>query len=299
MKDVYKYLALSLILLIMYHSVPAEESYDSVSSPQDLNYSNDDDQLKNAGTYRKQDKSDDILVVKETKDTVYVLEKSAIKNGDNNFRKRVDDLKKRGYGFAGGPYYGISGINMKPVEKLCEIDPYLKSKTFYFSKYHYEPFILSGGMGLAGIGNGMRIGGGGAHGSKKLSSAPFQNDSIVILETKVSYGGFIFEKVFQKNKWNIKGGGLIGGGNYNVSVRRSNTVFQEDYFEENDNTTKARFFCLTPYGGCSYSFFPIFHLGVNISLPVFISTEGFSSATGDFYTMNPALLLKFIFGNLG
>ena len=287
------------LLVLAAHSVSATDSTQTGASQKALT-----EQAGSHSTMVQEDRGnseqpDDVIVVKETKDTVYVLDKAAIKNGNGTIKRKVERFSNKGYGFSGGPFYGLAGINIKPVKTLCGKDPYLRNKRFYFSSYHFEPVIMSGGAGLAGIGSGIRIGGGGVHGSKKFTSAPFNGDSVITLEVGVSYGGFIFEKVFKRDKWHIKTGGLIGGGSMKVSVRRSNTVFSDDYLDDDDKKTTAGFFCLNPYGGCSYSFFPIFHVGVDISLPVFLSTEGFSSAAGDFYTVNPGILFKFIFGNLG
>ncbi len=245
----------------------------------------------------KPDKKSDIVVVKETKDTVYVLEKSIIEEKMDNVKKKIDIANKKGYGFSGGPLFGILAVNIKPIEKLCRVDPYLSSKSFSFSQYHYEPFVMSGGMGIAGIGNGVQLGGGGMHGNKKFNSRSYSSDSIISLDVEVTFGGVIIRKVYQKDKFNLKVSGLLGGGKIKVKVNSANSVF-DDYSDEGKET-KARFFCLYPSIGCSYSLFPIFHIGLDVLSPLFISIEGFSARTSDFYTINPGIVLKLIFGNLG
>ena len=74
----------------------------------------------------------------------------------------------------------------------------------------------------------------------------------------------------------------------------------DDWSEDRDSYAKAEFFVLEAHGACSYTVVPgFFHLGIEASLPAFLSKEGFRGYVNDFYTINPGMKLKFIFGNLG
>jgi hypothetical protein len=234
------------------------------------------------------------------RDTVYMVNESQEKPFRERFRNHLDSFKERGYSASGGPAYGFCAVNMKPVKDLIALDPFLYDKQFNFNeKHNYEMVIMSGGYGYMAFGKGIRIGGGGVHGTIQ-PYAYYKADSIVTLSIETSFGGFLFEKAGSQKKWNYCGGGLLGGGSIQVSALRGKKTFFTNDFETTDaNKKKAHFLLLEAHGGVSYSFFPLFHVGLNVSVPAFISPEGFGGFTGDFYTVNPVVVLKILFGNLG
>lgn len=253
-----------------------------------------------------EEKSRDIIVVRENLDTVFIFDKSVFRYVAKDWRSNIDIFRQRGYGLAGSSMYDANAIFTKPVRDLAENDPYLSGKRFNFSRYACEPFLVSGGVGYIGLGDGFRLGGGGMSGERKFTSNRFSDDSILVLNTKVSYGGLLIEKCMLRGRWNLSAGGEIGAGSFNVTLsEQANTFFygDGDFDDEHDfndgNSSRSMFFLLEPHAGFSYTFFYFFHIGGSISLPTFMSLEKFSAYTSDYFTVNPGLHIKLIFGNLG
>jgi hypothetical protein len=252
-----------------------------------------------------------LIVVRETEDTVFVFDKSSIRDAVKNWRRNFDVLRQRSIGLSGSSTYGVYAFSLAPVEELIETDYYLSSKHFDINHSGYEPFPLSGGMGCIGLGQGFRLGGGGMTGERNFASDKFSGDSIIVLGVQISYGGFMVEKAIVSDRWNFTAGGTIGGGAIKVVASEKNssswfTSVEEnggysDFDEtfENGNSIQAGFLFFEPHCGFSYTFFHFFHIGVNASLPTFLSVEKFNIHTNDFLSINPGLYLKLIFGNLG
>ena len=237
----------------------------------------------------------DVIVVKETKDTVYVLSKYSIDTLRKSVKEKIEGWNHRGFGFSGGFTYGLFVIRMTPVEAYIKsyktLYPSFKINKLDIKKISYEPFLLSGGMFYIGIGNGLRLGGYGVKGHNFFHDISLSTDSSYI-GVQVGFGGLLIEKAVYKKKWNGKAGGIIGGGNMTITHGRN--VFLEPAVK-----SEANFFCLEIHGGMSYSFFSLFHVGLDISMPTFFMHQGFPSYTNDFYTVNAGLVLKIIIGNLG
>jgi hypothetical protein len=202
---------------------------------------------------------------------------------------------------------GVYAINMSPVRKLTESAQPFLGKTFDFGTLDYHAFRTRGGMGYVGLGNGLRIGGGGSGGKADITSERYQGDSVMVLKTRVGFGGFLIEKGFVKKRFNYSLGGYIGGGSFKIDVT---TVDLDSVtaFSLGDNLTKsgeieADFMLIEGHGGFTFTIVPFFHIGLGISLPAFISTNGFSSPavtySSEFFTLNPGVNIKFVFGNLG
>lgn len=253
----------------------------------------------------------DVLVVRETSDTVFILNKKNFHAFTRDWKNNFDRLRIKSIGLSGTSGYGISAVATQPIEDFIENHPGFRGKRFRdISRYGFEPYIMSGGSGVIGLGEGFRLGGGGMSGERRFFSDPF-NDSILVLNTRVSYGGFLIEKATVKDRWNFTYGGTIGGGAIKVvlSEKNNSDLFSVDddnstgfYDEEDifkDNGYRAGFFMLQPHCGFSYTFFTFFHIGGAASLPIFMSMEDGFPYTDDFVTANPVLQLKFIFGNLG
>ena len=99
-------------------------------------------------------------------------------------------------------------------------------------------------------------------------------------------------------------GGYLGGGSIQLSTQEFD---QNDYsafrsFDddaEEENRIQAGFGLLEVHGGATYSLTNFFHLGMELTIPVFVSLDGFAPYTTEFVTPNPGINLKIIFGNLG
>jgi len=250
-----------------------------------------------------------LIIVRETPDTVFVLDQSSLSDIVRNWQRNIGLLRHRGIGISGMSTYGAYAFSIAPVEELIRKDPFLSTKRFSFSRFDYEPFLTSGGIGIIGLGDGLRLGGGGMTGQRNFSCQPFGNDSILELGVQISYGGFMVEKAVVNDRWNFVAGGTIGGGSIKVSVSEKNssswfTATDSDLepindFNNSGNTTEAGFVLFEPHCGASYTFFHFFHIGLDVSLPAFISVEKFNVYTNDFFTVNPGFYFKLIFGNLG
>jgi len=260
-------------------------------------------------THHQERTQKQLIVVKETEDTVFVLDQSSLHGLIRNWQQNIGSLRKRGIGISGLSSYGAYAISLDPVQELVRHTPYLSSKHFSFSRFGYEPFFTKGGSGYIGLGDGFRLGGGGMSGQRTFSSNRFSGDSILVLGVQVNYGGFMVEKAVVSDRWNFIAGGTIGGGSYKVTATEKNSsswftsadddIQTFDDLFERGNSAKAGFFLFEPHAGASYTFFHFFHVGLNVTLPTFLSIEKFNIYTNDFLTVNPGFYLKLIFGNLG
>ena len=243
------------------------------------------------------EKDTDIVVVKETLDTVFIFDKSVFKHVARDWRKNIDIFRQRGYGFSGGMHMGMNAVWIRPVRKLVEDYPKFNTNKFHFNRFGIEPLLMSGGTGYLGLGGGFRLGGGGISGETQFECT---TSDTVSLSMKIGYGGFIVEKAFLHERWNLSLGGLLGAGSINVSLNESD-FFDFNALVDDDalDNERAVFFVLEPHIGLTYTILYFFHLGANIALPTFMSLEKFNSYTADFINVNPGFHLKFIFGNLG
>jgi hypothetical protein len=249
-------------------------------------------------------KNKNIVVLKESLDTVFIFDKSVFRHVAQDWRNNIDIFRQRGYGASGSSYYGANAVLIRPVEELAENLPSLSDKKFHFNKFGFEPFLMSGGGGFVGLGDGFRLGGVGMSGERRFTSAPFDDDQVIVLSTKVSYGGFLIEKCILRDNWNLSVGGLLGGSSMKVAItEQSSTVFwgenDNPYDNENDYNHRAACFMVEPHCGLTYTFFYFFHLGARVSLPMFMSLDKFGVYTNDFFTVNPGFQISLTFGNLG
>jgi hypothetical protein len=244
-----------------------------------------------------------VEILKETKDTVYIVDKPRVEQAPCSWRGHIDNLRKRGWGGSGGPLAGVMAIYSRPLRDLISNEASLAGYSFVMNQY-FEPFVMNGGVGYGGVGSGVRLGGGGMSGSRTFQSA-IHNDSVVELETSVAMGGFMIEKAFVNDRMNFMTGGFLGGGS--IKVKRSatyytlNSVFSSgDHLDAPEHEeANARFTYLELHSGFTYSFGTFVHGGLNLSLPFFLSPEGFGNKSGDFYTVNPCISARVMFGILG
>ncbi len=243
---------------------------------------------------------------REVKDTIQLLTKEGAKAFLNSFIGKKRGSRKRGYGGGLGPVVGLHTVNLEPVKELIPIFPskYNGYKLALTSIHgNYDNFLLIGGLGYGGIGNGFRIGGGGRGGSRSYSVV--YNDTTWVTKVSVGYGGFLAEKCFIKNRANWFIGGMIGGGNISVTPSYTTGVFEEVSDDNYDfNELKASFMLLEFHGGFTYTMVSWLHIGMDISTPFFLAPDGFKnntdrSLTNGFMTINPGLRIRFILGNIG
>jgi hypothetical protein len=156
---------------------------------------------------------------------------------------------------------------------------------------------MSGGTGYIGFGDGFRLGGGGMSGEKQFDC---RTSDTISLTAKISYGGFLVEKALLYNRWNLSIGGMLGGGNINVSLTESDFYDWNDLdYDDDSEGEKAVFFLFEPHIGLTYTILYFLHIGADITLPTFMSLDKFNSYTDDFITVNPGFHVKLLFGNLG
>jgi hypothetical protein len=253
------------------------------------------------------EEEDDVVIVKETLDTVFIFDKKVFRHIAKDWRD-IDIFRQRGYGLSGSTLYGAHAVHSKPIRNL--IDRHLSGREFGLREVGFEPYLMSGGTGYIGLGEGFRLGGGGMIGEHRFFCADCPGESELVLSSRISYGGFLVEKAIVKEKWNLSFGGLIGAASNKVVISENDNsdLFSDitdfDDFEDindifDDPTFQAAYLCIEPHIGFSYTFFYFFHFGANIALPTFMPLEKFSPITDDFLSINPGLQVKLIFGNLG
>jgi len=257
-------------------------------------------------------KKEPALLVKSRKDTVVMI----VDDVDDIITKIKGGVKKsrqQGFGGAGGPVPSIMAFNMKPVAKLIEYER-ARTKapparfTFPGLKDGYRVFTMGGGMGYAGVGNGIRIGGGGWGSTVRYNSEFYgeDEDSVTQLKVHVGFGGLLIEKAMVYNHFNFVTGGFLAFGSFEVTPefgKHGQSAFRfkaDDKDFGNVSEVTAKFMGVELHTGGTYTLLPWFHVGGDITTLCVFSNEGFSSAgsTG-FFGFYPGMRLRIIFGNLG
>ncbi len=245
-----------------------------------------------------------LYVVKETKDTVFVLRTGDAQKFAHDSRKAAKKITEKGFGISGVILQGIHAVSVEPAMELATMLTPSRVR-WEINELSYEPFFLSGGMGYIGVGNGVRLGGGGMHGNRSFASNTFGGDSVASLNLDVSFGGFLIEKAIRRRTSTFIGGGYIGSGKMKAELGIGDRS-QYSHFDDDDETPstgeyKTRFLYTEVHGGWTHSLLPILHLGAGISVPLFFSSNGFvpyTSGSG-FLTVNPGVHLRIVIGNLG
>lgn len=243
------------------------------------------------------------------KDTVQLLSKESAELFLESIRGRKRSTRQRGYGGAIGPALGVYAIAMGPVDNLIRF----MGNNSDFSQSHIstdKPFALfqcSGITGYGAIGNGLRIGGCFMGGSRRYTN--FIGDTTYNLEINPSFGGFLLEKAVVLENTNIYWGGLIGGAS--IKVRPSKTTnaltsisVDSENFRINFNELTATSLLLELHGGFTYTMINWFHIGADLSAPLFFSNSGFTtsgghSITNGFISVNPGIRIRIMIGNIG
>jgi hypothetical protein len=228
-------------------------------------------------------------------------------------------------GGAGVFEIGLLKLDLEPVEKVVR-------STIDKGGFDFDENVLTtiGFMGYAGQRrNGMRLGFGvwGGYGgfygdTWTTRSSPAEiargRDSIIdsTIQMHVFFGhcGLMTEKSFKINKLNLYLGGMIGGGGILVVEDRnegtgafyssSNSNAKDTaWWDDSENTATDDRFLVAPAwafdirGGFTYSFTKWLHAGIDGSSLFYYSSRGFNSRYGGFWTANPSVRLRLVFGS--
>jgi len=214
-------------------------------------------------------------------------------------------MTRQGWGGGGGPMAGIFAVNIKPFVDLADNVRPLRGNHFPFGSLNYKAFFMNGGMGFFGVGNGLRLGGGGMSGVRHFTGKNAAQDSTINLKAQISWGGFLIEKLIAREKYSLTIGGYIGSGSLKadwVEVDENYSAFSS----LNDNSgsgdsakIKAVFGYFEMHAGVVYHIMRFMHIGGDLSLPVLVSSDGFAPFTKEFISICPGVRIRLIFGNLG
>ncbi|MBD3420857.1 MAG: hypothetical protein GF398_12125 [Chitinivibrionales bacterium] len=247
------------------------------------------------------------------KDTVLIITEHTAANLARPTRER--DVSARVQGYGGALSFNVSGIAVdmeNTVKKLIRSDSvWSKVQASIEDK---EFFPLFGGLGFGGVGNGIRIGGGGWGGSSDRFEITIRNpgeeDTIYTLDVSLGMGGFLLEKAIVAGDFNLFFGGMIGGGSMTVTpiktVSGGSSIFSGSGPGSSDSNSTigqeldAGFMLLEAHAGISYSILSWMHIGGDFTAPFFISSNGFKDRSPRlFQTFNPGFRFRFLLGNLG
>jgi hypothetical protein len=282
----------------------AAQSADTAATDSALSKPGITDTQKTIVRIHGQFKSDrDLIVIKDPDDTILTIEKGKAKHHWEKKGKESASMHEKGFGIGGGYAMGFMAFGSGPVKDLAKQANILAGRQFQFNSVDFEPMVVTGGFGYLGMGNGLRLGGGGMGGSKRYISDRFSGDSAVSLKVSTSYGGFLIEKAFVFGHLNYTVGGYIGGGETKLVIdKMQGNSYDPPGSDPNHTahfTTESKFTCMEMLAGCTYTLLSFFHLGLNVSAPLFYSPEGFDLYSAEYVTLNPVLQLRFVFGNLG
>ena len=215
-----------------------------------------------------------------------------------------DSVFSRNRGIGGGFMPGVIVLDMGPMRDLLNIVPQLQVKSFgRLNRSRFFPVFVSSGIGYLGFDNGVRLGGEGMSGERSFTSDIYQQDSIMVMKVSVNYGGFLIDRAVSRDPFSVLTGVVVGGGSVSSSfcarTQGSFPVFERNTDSPEKTTYTARFFLFEFHGSCSYSMASFMHIGAQVSLPMFFSANGFDAPTGSYISVNPALQIRLIFGNLG
>ena len=164
--------------------------------------------------------------------------------------------------------------------------------------------------GYGAVGNGFRIGG--SFRSGTISSTSYDHNSHYAVEIAASFGGLLLEKATVIKDYNIYGGLLFGGASIEVQPHKTSksslsdisSLEASDLIDNSFNKLTSQSVLLELHTGGTYTMVKWCHVGVDLSLPLFFSPSGFKSPVGNsltnpFFTANPGLRFRIIFGNIG
>jgi hypothetical protein len=246
------------------------------------------------------------------KDTIEVLSKEGTEAFLATIRGKKRSARERGYGGGLGPTPGIYIVNMHPVREL--LDAIAAGDDFRNIGFQIdgnrEQFFLMGIAGYGALGSGLRIGGSFNGGSKSYSTRTA--DSTYTIELRAKFGGLLIEKAIVAGNFNWLLGGTIGGSALDVTPSKVSNQLSEASLSRQISeaiprkyaTVSAPGLLVELHGGFTYTMISWFHVGMDLSTPLFFSPSGFKSPgdqsiTNGFITINPGLRIRIILGNIG
>lgn len=253
------------------------------------------------------------------KDTIVVVDTIIVDKGEEYEKSRTEQLLlelnrkiaksgNKGFGGSGGPSVGLGVFSLKPVKDLIKSDLTRRKEG---SPFHglgfensidgtYENFLMTGGIGFGGLGNGVRIGGAGYGGNRTYKSNPVSaQDTIKEMEISIGYGGVILEKAWTQERSTFAVGTLLGAGGLSINMRPIETldVDAEDLYNT-IYTNSTSFFAGELHCAFTVSLTSWFHIGLEGYTMLMATGNGFEYGEG-FATFNGGSRLRILFGNLG
>jgi len=259
---------------------------------------------------RELDRVNAQLELYEPEETVVQPQVIYIESEDCKEKKRSE--RRPGFGGGGGMTFGFKAIDLShlktsiadDITRKGEKSPYYGLNINDIIEGDYQTAMMFGAQGLAGLGDGIRIGGGIYGGSSMLRSIYDDSDSLYSLVVWTGYGGFIMEKSFDFDDLHIIVGTVLGGGSQgSVLVNDDDIYSYETSIDTSDNIDFSEPYELAVgfageiHTALSYSFTPWFHIGAEFSGLLFVSESGYKNGK-NVTTFNPGGNLRFMFGRI-
>jgi len=242
------------------------------------------------------------------KDTVELLSRESTESFLHSLSGKRRGTRERGFGGAIGMVMGVYAIDMHPVDELVTFmknDAAFANARITIDK-SFAFFQFSGICGYGAVGSGLRIGGTYNSGSRSYTTQ--FDDTTYNIEINPSFGGFLIERALVIENVNVYFGGIIGGGNIKVKPSKATNAFTSITIDSenrtNFNELNARSLLLEAHGGFTYTMVNWFHIGADLSAPLFFSQSGFvtpgeHSVTNGFVSINPGICIRIMLGNIG
>lgn len=180
---------------------------------------------------------------------------------------------------------------------------------------NYEPLVMVGFKGYAGLKDGWRIGGTVRGGFRSFEESIPKTDSVVSLGFGLVQTGFLLEHAFRPmEKSAIVLGGELGFGGYMAVFVKHESVglsgftggpnSMHDGYSNNDEWENDVLDAWSSFGyfnmnvGFVHSFKKWFHLGIDLVGEFHFSGDGLSGQDS-FFTSNPGGSIRFMFGRGG
>ncbi len=203
-----------------------------------------------------------------------------------------------GGGFALGA--GLLKLNLRPVSEFMENDI---DREFDLDE---NQLLLAGLSAYGGKRTGGRAGGQVWFGYKRFYGAMPDGESYSSLDVFVSYGGVFAEKSASTGDLTLLIGGLFGGGAFalrkapNFSMGKYNFMDEGwvHYPEDGAEWAATPIFAVDGHGGINYSILSWMSLGLDAQMVFLYSPTGFGFGQKAFWTQNPGIRMRLVFGNI-
>ena len=219
--------------------------------------------------------------------------------------------------------FGLTKFDLSPVKDIVKKE--LDRGGFDFDENVFPTLGIIGYVGPRR--DGLRVGFGGWAGYKSLYSDTWTSrtsdsaiangndslvDSTIQLHIVFAHCGLVMEKSFKVlDKLNLYAGGMLGGGGivaiedrqrgggaFNSSSSSGNVdEWDTDSVDIGDNRIAiAPAWVFDLRAGATYTVTKWLHIGLDGSTFFYYSSSGFQSKYGSFWTVNPGVKLRFVFG---